>query len=58
MELLSAPGYTLITYIGNTNRDNYNVYVRYTKEGLKKQYEVTANIIGVNVRLLKEILKY
>ena len=49
IEKYSAPGYTLITYIDATNiNGNADLYVRYTKDGLKTLNETTSHILGVN----------
>lgn len=46
----SAPGYTFITYLNenNLNTGTVDLYVRYTKEGIKDYLKVTANILGEN----------
>ena len=46
----SAPGYTFITYINEEkiNAGCVDLYVRYTKDGIKDYLKVTANILGVN----------
>lgn len=43
----SAPGYTFVTYT-DAQTDNMTVYVRYTKDGLRNQYAVTAGILGLD----------
>ena len=44
-----APGYTFITYLNDNNySDEYNVYLRYTKEALKNRYEITAKLLNVD----------
>ncbi len=49
IENYSAPGYTFITYLDeNKINGTYNVYLRYTKEGLKNKYKVTANILNLD----------
>ena len=48
IENYSAPGYTFITLINNNNIPNQvDLYAKYTKKGLDKKYEVTANILGI-----------
>lgn len=48
IEPYTAPGYTFITLIDNNNSEGiYNVYARYTKNGLQNKYKVTANILGI-----------
>ena len=48
IEPYTAPGYTFITLIDNNNSEGiYNVYARYTKNGLENEYKVTANILGI-----------
>ncbi len=46
-----APGFTFITYLNDSNVSSYNVYTRYTKTGIKNQYKVTANILGIDENL-------
>ena len=49
IEEYSAPGYTFITYMKNINENNnYNIYLKYTKDGAKEPYKVTAGILGVD----------
>ncbi len=48
IENYSAPGYTFITYGENLEDGMYDVYTKYTKDGLKHLYEVTGNILGVD----------
>ena len=48
IEPYSGPGYTFITLINSNNNEGiYNVYARYTKDALKNEYKVTANILGI-----------
>ncbi|MGN1270174.1 MAG: ABC transporter permease [Clostridia bacterium] len=50
-----APGYTFITYLNEENiSGNIDIYTRYTKEGLKEQYKITANILGINEELFEK----
>ena len=57
IEPYTAPGYTMITYIDEKNiSDETDVYVRYTKSGLKDYIRTTANILGVNPEYYYEIL--
>lgn len=53
LEPFSSPGYTFIT-TNASGVKNYTVFVRYTKDGLKNQYKVTAGILGVDASLLKK----
>ena len=50
LEPHSAPGYTFITSINEDKLNNGNVdlYVRYTKEGIKDYLKITANILDVD----------
>lgn len=57
IEPFSAPGYTVITYLSNTEGNN-TVYARYTKEGLKNQYKVTAGILGVDEKTFEKKATY
>ena len=53
LEPFSSPGYTFIT-TNASGVKNYKVFARYTKDGLKNQYKVTAGILGVDASLLKK----
>ena len=56
IEPYTAPGYTMITFADEKNASNVaDVYVRYTKSGLKDNYRTTANILGVNPEYYYEI---
>ena len=49
IESFSAPGYTFITYMDEANLAGYvDVFARYTKEGTKNAYSLTADILGIN----------
>ena len=49
IEQYTAPGYTFVTYIDeNKLNGNIDVYTRYTKDGIKDSYKVTANILGID----------
>ncbi len=48
LEDFSSPGYTFITCLDKEESGNYNVYVRYTKKGLKNIDYVIADILGVD----------
>lgn len=57
IEPYTAPGYTMITYMDEKDiGNNADVYVRYTKSGLKDYFRTTANILGVNPEYYFEIL--
>ena len=59
IEPYTAPGYTMITYADKTNASNIaDVYVRYTKSGLKDYYRTTGSILGVNPEYYYEIYNY
>ena len=53
LEPFSSPGYTFIT-TNASGVKNYTVFARYTREGLKNEYKVTAGILGVNEKVLKK----
>lgn len=56
MEPRLAPGYSVVTYPDETKfSGKADIYALYTKEGLKKQYEVTGNILGINPEVLKKL---
>ena len=48
-----SPGYTIITNITNDCKHN-NIYLRYSKEGIKYRYRVTANILGINEKIFED----
>ena len=55
IESYSAPGYTFITYTNENDLvGNIDVYAKYTKEGSKNCYKITANILGVDEELFEK----
>ncbi len=49
VEPYDAPGYTLVTYLEDEqDLDAFDIYARYTKEGLKSYLEVTGGILGID----------
>ena len=55
IEGYTAPGYTFITYYDENNlSDIIDIYAKYNKDGVKRAYEVTANIIGVDEGVFKK----
>ena len=49
VEAFENPGYSFITYIDSKDMvDNIDLYVRYTKDGLKNYVQVTADLIGIS----------
>ena len=56
IEGYSAPGYTFITYMSEKDMTgNVDIYARYTKEGVKASYKVTANILGLDEKIFEKI---
>lgn len=56
IELYSAPGYTFITYMDKKAiTDLVDVYALYTKSGVKKVYQTTANILGIDADLFTKV---
>lgn len=56
VESYSAPGYTFITYNDeNKLSGNVDLYVRFTKDGLKNINKNVANILGVDEKLFKKV---
>lgn len=48
-----APGYTIYTYIDNYEDNKlFNMYVLYNKKGLKNHYKITADILGIDYKVL------
>lgn len=57
IEPYDAPGYTFITYLKDfKTTDKVDVYTKYNKIGLKNNFEVTANILGVKSDILAKYL--
>lgn len=57
IEVYNAPGYTIITTLDEDNLNGVaNVYARYTKKGIKNQYETTANILETNEKNVKDFM--
>ena len=57
IEPYSAPGYTAITYL-NTDKitsGSFDVYVRYTSDGLRDYINTTANLLGVDDGLFSSV---
>lgn len=57
IEPYSAPGYTAITYL-NTDKitsGSFDVYVRYTNDGLRDYLNTTANLLGVDDGLFSSV---
>lgn len=58
----SAPGYTVITYMGQKEQeafDSYNginIYTRFTKAGIEDQLHVLADLFGVDCKLVDQVL--
>ncbi len=49
IEDYSAPGYTFITYLDDKNiKDEVDIYAKFTKDGTKNVYSITANILGID----------
>ena len=58
IESYTAPGYTFITLTDDQNLNNLvDVYARYSKDGIKNVYTITANILGVNENLFTKYYK-
>ena len=57
IESYSAPGYTAITYLDKNkiSSGKFDVYVCYTKDGLKDYLNTTANILGVDEGLFTSV---
>jgi putative ABC transport system permease protein len=56
IEAYSAPGYTFITYINESDMSGkVDVFCKYTNNGTKDYTSVTANILGVNEENLKKL---
>lgn len=53
-EPYTAPGYTFITCLDDTNESMYTAYVRYKHKYLNKSYRVTANILGIDADIYEK----
>ena len=50
VEARSAPGYSVFTYMGNTeNAESLEVYASYTRDALKHGAQVTAGLLGISL---------
>ena len=57
IESYSAPGYTFVTYLNDTNSDGeYTAYLRYTKDALKNRYDVTARMLNVDALMYEKYM--
>ncbi len=58
IESYSAPGYTFITYLNEGEEaESYDVYAKYTKDGTKNAYRLTANILGIDPDIFEKVKK-
>ncbi len=58
IESYTAPGYTFVTFTSEENLDkNIDVFVKYTKDGVKNAYKLTANILGIDENLFSNYYK-
>ncbi len=58
IEEYSAPGYTFITYMSDNDTSlKYDIYAKYTKDGVKNAYKLTAGIFGVDEYLFEKYYK-
>ena len=58
VEPYSAPGYTVITYLDDSNiKENTNIYVLLNKNKLKDRYKVFANILNIPEDLAEKNVK-
>ena len=49
IEPYSAPGYSIITYLDESNlQGKVNFYALYTKEALSNRYDITSHILGIS----------
>lgn len=57
-----APGYTVITYMGQKELESFetyngiNLYTRFTKSGIEEQLHVLADLFGVDRKLVEQML--
>ncbi len=55
IEPYSAPGYTVVTYVDESGlSDDVDVYVRFTKSGVKNTAKLTAGILGIDADLFEK----
>ena len=57
IESFDNPGYSFITYLDkNEIKDNVNVYIRFTKEGLSNKNKVISDILNINEKTADIVL--
>lgn len=55
VEPYSAPGYTFLTYMDDAEYSGMvDVYAKYTDEGVKKSYRITADLLGIDEELFEK----
>lgn len=58
IEPFSAPGYTVITFVDESDlTDSTDVYIRFTKSGVKNAYKFTANMLGMDETLFTRVYR-
>lgn len=58
VEPYSAPGYTVITYLDDSNiKENTNIYVLLNKNKLKDRYKILADILNISEDLAEKNVK-
>lgn len=58
IEPFSAPGYTVITFVEESDLTNgADLYIRFTKSGVKNAYKFTANMLGIDETLFTRVYR-
>ena len=57
LEKYTAPGYTIITYNKDVS-ENVDIYIKYSKEGIKEVYRLTGDILGIDADLFEKSANY
>lgn len=58
IEPFSAPGYTVITFVEESDLTNSaDIYIRFTKSGVKNAYIFTANMLGIDETLFTRVYR-
>lgn len=58
VEPFSAPGYTVITFVDESElTGSTDLYIRFTKSGVKNAYKFTANMLGIDETLFTRAYK-
>ncbi len=57
IEPYSAPGYTFITYNEEIAGNDFDIFVRFTKKGTKRHYEIEAAILNLDSHIYQKYME-